>query len=165
MNGNSGPSRGNLSTRRIALLATTIAGFGAAAEIAVRELADSARVASLRDALEARIRTARPEALIFGTQAPRVANTSCIALAGVPAETQVMVLDLAGVAVSAGAACSSGKLRPSKVLAAMGVAPEIAASAIRVSLGWKSEAEDIDRFIAAWSRLPAGKTAAEGLAA
>ena len=142
-----------------------IAGFGAAAEIAVGELADSARIAGLRDALEARIRAARPEALIFGADAARVANTSCVALAGVPAETQVMVLDLAGVAVSAGAACSSGKLRPSKVLAAMGVAPEIAASAIRVSLGWKSEAEDIDRFIAAWSRLPAGKTAAEGLAA
>jgi cysteine desulfurase len=142
-----------------------IAGFGAAAEIAVREIADSARVAGLRDALEARIRAARPEGLIFGSDAPRLANTSCVALAGVPAETQVMVLDLAGVAVSAGAACSSGKLRPSKVLAAMGVAPEIAASAIRVSLGWKSEAEDIDRFIAAWSRLPAGKTAAEGLAA
>jgi cysteine desulfurase len=142
-----------------------IAGFGAAAESAVRELADSGRVAGLRDALEARIRTARPEARIFGAQAPRLANTTCVALAGVSAETQVMVLDLAGVAVSAGAACSSGKLRPSKVLAAMGVAPEIAASAIRVSLGWRSEAADIDRFIAAWSRLPTGKAATEGLAA
>jgi cysteine desulfurase len=142
-----------------------IAGFGAAAGIAVRELSDGARVAGLRDALEARIRAARPEALIFGAQAPRLPNTTCVALAGVPAETQVMVLDLAGVAVSAGSACSSGKLRPSKVLGAMGVAPEIAASAIRVSLGWKSEAADIDRFIAAWNRLPAGKTAADGLAA
>jgi len=137
-----------------------IAGFGAAAEAAVRTLGEGAGIADLRDRLEARIRAARPEALIFGASVPRVGNTTCVALAGVPAETQVMVLDLAGIAVSAGAACSSGKLRPSKVLAAMGVAPEIAASAIRVSLGWKSTAEDIDRFIAAWSRLPAKKLAA-----
>jgi cysteine desulfurase len=137
-----------------------IVGFGAAAEAAVRSLHEDARIAGLRDRLEARIRAARPEALIFGAGVPRLGNTTCVALAGVPAETQVMVLDLAGIAVSAGAACSSGKLRPSKVLAAMGVAPEIAASAIRVSLGWKSAAEDIDRFMAAWSRLPAKKLAA-----
>lgn len=144
---------------------TGIAGFGAAAMAAVTALDDGLRIAGLRDRLEARIRAARPEAMIFGADVPRLANTTCVALAGVPAETQVMALDLAGIAVSAGAACSSGKLRPSKVLAAMGVAPDIAASAIRVSLGWKSEAADIDCFIAAWSRLPAKKLAGKELAA
>jgi cysteine desulfurase len=76
-----------------------------------------------------------------------------------------MVLDLAGIAVSAGAACSSGKLRPSTVLRAMGVAPEIAGAAIRISLGWQSEASDIDRFIAAWRTLSTRKPATRELAA
>jgi cysteine desulfurase len=142
-----------------------IAGFGAAAAIAVGELEDMRRVAGLRDALEARIHAARPEALIFGRDAARLPNTTCVALAGVPAETQVMVLDLAGVAVSAGAACSSGKLKPSTVLRAMGVPPEIAGSAIRVSLGWRSEAGDIDRFIGAWSGISANVSATRELAA
>lgn len=74
---------------------------------------------------------------------------------GVSAETQVMALDLAGVAVSAGSACSSGKIRPSHVLRAMGVAPELAASAIRVSLGWRTEREDIDHLVDAWTALRA----------
>ncbi len=137
-----------------------IAGFGAAAEAARHADAEASAVQGLRDGMEARIRAARPDALIFGAGAPRLPNTTCVALAGVPAESQVMALDLAGIAVSAGAACSSGKLRPSGVLRAMGVAPDIAGCAIRVSLGWGSKAEDIDRFIAAWSRL-----AARGLAA
>jgi cysteine desulfurase len=131
-----------------------IAGFGAAAAIAVEELADMQRIAGLRDRLEARIHATRPEAMIFGRNAARLANTTCVGLAGVPAETQVMVLDLAGVAVSAGAACSSGKLKPSTVLRAMGVPAAIAGSAIRVSLGWRSEAGNIDRFIDAWSGIP-----------
>jgi cysteine desulfurase len=137
-----------------------IAGFGAAAEIAHRDLGAVERLGALRDALEAGIRITRPDALIFGAGAPRLANTCCVALAGVPAETQVMALDLAGIAVSAGAACSSGKLRPSTVLRAMGVPTDLAASAIRVSLGWKSEPQDVDRFIAAWSGLSARTLAA-----
>ncbi len=142
-----------------------IAGFGAAAEVAVGELADMRRVAGLRDALEARIHAARPEAVVFGRDVARLPNTTCVALAGVPAETQVMVLDLAGVAVSAGAACSSGKLKPSTVLHAMGVPPEIAGSAIRVSLGWRSETGDIDRFIDAWSGISVKESATRELAA
>jgi cysteine desulfurase len=137
-----------------------IAGFGVAANLVVRELGAMERVARLREDLEARMRAQRPEALIFGTRAPRLANTVCVALPGVPAETQVMALDLAGIAVSAGAACSSGKLRPSAVLSAMGVDAQLAASAIRVSLGWRSEAFDIDRFMAAWSGLGARNLAA-----
>jgi cysteine desulfurase len=72
---------------------------------------------------------------------------------GVPAATQVMALDLAGVMVSAGAACSSGKVRPSHVLRAMGASPEAAASAIRISLGWDSTAADIDHLVEAWGAL------------
>ncbi len=72
---------------------------------------------------------------------------------GVPAATQVMALDLAGVMVSAGAACSSGKVRPSHVLRAMGATAEEAASAIRISLGWDSSAADIDHLVAAWGAL------------
>src|SRR3546814_19729137 len=79
-----------------------------------------------------------PEAKIFGAAAPRLPNTSCVALAGLPAETQLMALDLAGVAVSSGAACSSGKVQPSHVLSAMGDSDSQAGSAIRLSLGWAS---------------------------
>jgi len=137
-----------------------IAGFGVAAEMAHREPCEAERLVALRDALEARIRIARPDALIFGSGAPRLPNTCCVALPGVPAETQVIALDLAGIAVSAGAACSSGKLRPSAVLRAMGVPADLAASAIRVSLGWKSGPQDVGRFIAAWSALSTRSLAA-----
>jgi cysteine desulfurase len=137
-----------------------IAGFGAAADMVVQELTFGERLADLRDMLETRIRAARPEALIFGAEAPRLANTLCVALPGVGAETQVMALDLAGVAVSAGAACSSGKLKPSAVLTAMGAPPELASAAIRVSFGWRSEESDIDRFMAAWRGLSARNLAA-----
>jgi cysteine desulfurase len=83
---------------------------------------------------------------------------------GVGAETQIMALDLSGVAVSAGAACSSGKVRASRVLTAMGVAPAVASTAIRVSLGWPTTASDVERFIETWtglwSRLGAARAAA-----
>ena len=95
----------------------------------------------------------RFDARVFGDRAPRLANTSCLAMPGVRAETQVMALDLAGVAVSAGAACSSGKIAPSHVLRAMGADEALADGAIRVSLGWASEPGDVDRFVAAWTRL------------
>ena len=92
-------------------------------------------------------------ALIIGDDAPRIANTSCIALPGKPAETMVIKLDLEGVAVSAGSACSSGKVGTSHVLEAMGLAPEIARSAIRVSLGSDTQDEDIAAFLAAWEKV------------
>jgi cysteine desulfurase len=123
-----------------------IAGFGAAAAVT----ADFGRLAALRDAIEDAL---SGEAVIFGREAARLPTTTCLALPGVPAETQVIALDLAGVQVSAGSACSSGKVRPSHVLTAMGVGPELAASAIRVSLGWTSVASDVEAFIAAWRRM------------
>jgi len=126
-----------------------IVGFGAAAE----ETAGWTEIAAWRDRLEREARRQVPGAVVHGGGAERLPNTSCLGLPGVGAEIQLMALDMAGVAVSAGAACSSGKVQPSHVLAAMGVAPESAGEAIRVSLGWDSRAEDLDRFLAAWTRL------------
>ena len=131
-----------------------IAGFGAAATAAAERLLEEApRLGALRDRLEAGVKALAPSAEIFGAAVPRLPNTVCLTMPGVPAETQVMALDLAGVAVSAGSACSSGKVEASHVLRAMGVSDERAATAIRVSLGWRSTAEDVERFLAAWARL------------
>jgi cysteine desulfurase len=130
-----------------------IAGFGAAARTAAADLAGAGRIRELRDRLEAGIRAASGRAVVHGAGAPRLPNTSCIGLPGLSAETQMMALDLAGIAVSSGAACSSGKVRASHVLRAMGLSPEEAGCAIRVSLGWRSSASDVDRFLAAWSGL------------
>jgi cysteine desulfurase len=123
-----------------------IAGFAAAAAAA------NPLEAALRDRLEASLRAAWPDVRIHGAAAPRLPNTSSIGLAGVAAETQVMALDLAGFAVSAGAACSSGKVKTSRVLAAMGVG-DAAGDAIRVSLGPNTTLSHIDAFAAAWIAL------------
>ncbi len=130
-----------------------IVGFGAAARAAARLLDDAARVRQLRDDMEAAIAAGVPRAKIFGKAVARLGNTSCIALPGVSSETQIMRLDLAGVAVSAGSACSSGKIAPSHVLLAMGVEPAEAKSAIRVSLGWETMPADISKFLAIWRPL------------
>ena len=130
-----------------------IAGFGAAAELAAGEVGRGGALAELRDGFERRLGALAPEVKVYGADAPRLPNTSCFGLPGVAAETQVMALDLAGVAVSAGSACSSGKVTPSHVLRAMGAGEAEAGSAIRVSLGWRSEAAHIDRFIEAWGAL------------
>ena len=128
-----------------------IAGFAAAA--AAADIAACERVAALRDGLEAEIAAIAPDAVVLGATANRLPNTSAIAMPGVAAETQVVALDLDGVMVSAGAACSSGKVGPSHVLAAMRVAPEIAASTIRVSLGWSSSKAEIAHFLRSWTAL------------
>jgi cysteine desulfurase len=131
-----------------------IAGFGAAAEELHRSRsAEAMKLASLRDRLEDGVRKVAPGAAVLGSNVARVPNTSCIAAAGTANDVQVMALDLAGIAVSAGAACSSGKVGRSHVLAAMGVLPSLAGSAIRVSVGWHNEAADIDRFLDAWRPL------------
>ena len=130
-----------------------IAGFAAAAETAAAEIDAYERVRSLRDAFEAAIVALAPEAVVVGAAAPRLPNTSAIAMPGTSAETQIIALDLDGVMVSAGAACSSGKVGPSHVLAAMGLPPDIASSTIRVSLGWSSTAADVDCFVQSWAAL------------
>lgn len=126
-----------------------IAGFGVAAEAAQSGL----DVAATRDRMEMELRRIAPGAAVFGAGAPRLGNTTCISMPDVRAETQVMGLDLAGVSVSAGAACSSGKVGRSAVLEAMGVPAAEAATAIRISLGWNTTAGDIERLIAAWRDL------------
>ena len=130
-----------------------IAGFGAAAETALRDLAASARVAELREAMENEIGNAAPNAVVFAGETERLPNTSCFAVPGMQAETLVIALDLAGVAVSAGSACSSGKVGRSHVLDAMGVVPDLGKAAIRVSLGWNTMAADVERFLGAWKAV------------
>jgi cysteine desulfurase len=130
-----------------------ISGFAAAAVAATEEIAVYDRVRALRDALEAELAAIAPEAVVLGAAAPRLPNTAAIAMPGVAAETQVIALDLDGVMVSAGAACSSGKVGPSHVLEAMGVGPDLVGSTIRVSLGWDSSEADVAHFLRAWTRL------------
>ncbi len=120
-----------------------IAGFGAVAQIKPNT------VNGLRDRLESSLE----DVVIFGATAERLPNTTCFAVPGLDAETLLMSLDLEGLAVSSGSACSSGKVAKSHVLAAMGVAPEISKAAIRVSLGWDTTEHHIDRFIAAWRKI------------
>jgi cysteine desulfurase len=130
-----------------------IAGFAAAAAAATEEIAVYDRVRALRDELEASIAAVAPDAVMLGAGAPRLPNTSAIAMPGVAAETQVIALDLDGVMVSAGAACSSGKVGPSHVLEAMRARPDLTESTIRVSLGWSSSESDIAHFLRAWTAL------------
>jgi cysteine desulfurase len=130
-----------------------IAGFSAAAAAARAELAVYDEVRRWRDMLEAELAANAPAAVVLGAGAPRLPNTSAIALPGTPAETQVIALDLDGVMVSAGAACSSGKVGPSHVLAAMAVPADLAAATIRVSLGWDTSRAEIERFLESWLAL------------
>lgn len=140
-----------------------IAGFGAAAKEAAA-LSDNARVAGLRNALEDHLTRFGLPLNIFGRGAPRLGNTSCFASGTKTAETLVMALDLAGISISAGSACSSGKVRPSHVISAMGFDAATAGSAIRVSLGWQNDVNDIDAFVAAWGRVQRAGLAQNGVA-
>jgi cysteine desulfurase len=131
-----------------------IAGFGAGARAAGQELADeAARLGSLRDTLEAGLKAISPGAVVFGAGQDRIPNTTLFSLSGVKAETAVIGLDLEGVAVSSGAACSSGKVAASHVLTAMGVAPELARGAIRLSWGFSTTEREIETFLKAWGKL------------
>lgn len=133
---------------------TGIAGFGAAAAaISACPDEEPAHAARLRERLESGLRTATPEVIIFGEKAKRLPNTTSFTHPGLRAETAVIAFDLAGVAVSSGAACSSGRVQPSYVLAAMGVEPGLARGAIRVSIGHATRDADIDRCLSAWTKL------------
>lgn len=129
-----------------------IAGFGAAAEAAARDLDNGIwdKVAQLRNFLQDTLEADAEQTIFVGKGAARLPGTLCFATPGWKAETQVMQMDLAGFAISAGSACSSGKLRPSRVLSAMGYDELTAASAIRVSLGPQTSIEDVQRFADAW---------------
>ncbi len=129
-----------------------IAGFGAAAEAAARDLEAGSwdRVAKLRNILERTIEARIPDTIFIGRDVDRLPNTSCFIAPGWRGETQVMAMDLAGFAISAGSACSSGKVRASRVLQAMGYSEDQAACAIRVSLGPTTTEEDVLRFARTW---------------
>lgn len=137
-----------------------IAAFAAAARVAKQSLPQFEKLADLRDAMEAGLSEAAPELVIFGHETTRLANTSCFALEGLSSETLVMALDLAGIAVSAGSACSSGKVSRSHVLAAMGVQTHISKGVLRVSLGWQSTAEETEKLVLQWAKLAANKSMA-----
>ena len=122
-----------------------IVGFGAAAKAAFDDVAHYRTMAGWRDNLETRLISGRNDVRLFGAAADRIANTACLAVDNRSAETLVMALDLAGVAISAGAACSSGKVHESHVLKAMGVG-EDAGRAIRISGGWNTEEADFERL-------------------
>jgi cysteine desulfurase len=130
-----------------------IVGFGVAAELAAAELEDMSRIAALRGELEQGVAAIVPDAVMLSAKVERLPNTSCIAVPGAKAETLVIGLDLAGVAVSSGAACSSGKVEPSHVLSAMGIPEDLAQGAIRVSLGFATKRDDIENFLKAFADL------------
>jgi cysteine desulfurase len=131
-----------------------IAGFGAAAhEAAQAASAEGERISTLRRSLEEGLRELTAETVIFGSTVERLPNTTLFAVPGLKAETALIALDLAGVAVSSGSACSSGKVAASHVLAAMGVPPELAAGAIRASLGRDTSEASIVGFLTAWRKL------------
>jgi cysteine desulfurase len=130
-----------------------IAGFGVAAEVAMAALeGDATRLQSLRTRLESGLRQT-PGAILFADGVPRLPNTTLFTIPGLKAETAVIGFDLAGIAVSSGSACSSGKVQPSHVLESMGFGPEIAQGAVRLSLGWSTSDADIDRCLEAWRKL------------
>ena len=132
-----------------------IAGFGAAAATALVHLKSAERIAALRDGLQRAVRALAPSTVIIADSAPRLCNTVALALPGKLAETLVIRLDLAGFAVSAGSACSSGKVGTSHVLEAMGLPRALAAGTIRVSLGPETTTNDIGAFAAAWNDIAA----------
>ena len=132
-----------------------IAAFGAAAAAALAGRdGEAAHISRLRNRLEAGLLAATPDATVFGRDiVERLPNTTLFALPGIKAETAVIAFDLEGVAVSSGAACSSGKVQPSHVLAAMGVSEALQRGAVRVSLGWNTTDADVEKFLGAWTKL------------
>jgi cysteine desulfurase len=143
-----------------------IAGFGAAAaEAHAASAAEAIWVRALRDRLETGLKAATPAVAIFGAQVERLPNTTLFSVPGMKAETAVIAFDLAGVAVSSGAACSSGKVKPSHVLAAMGVPAPLARGAVRVSLGPTTTEGDIEQFLNAWNTVSGALLKSHGIAA
>jgi cysteine desulfurase len=133
-----------------------ISAFGVAATVAMAALAeDAARLQALHERLEKGLQQT-PGMIVFSEDAPRLPNTTLFTVPGLKAETAVIGFDLGGIAVSSGSACSSGKVQPSHVLAAMGVVGELAQGAVRLSLGWSTSEADIDLALQAWRKLADG---------
>jgi len=130
-----------------------ISAFGAATKAAMAVLEpDASRLRGLRDMLEVGLKQT-PGMIVFSEAAPRLPNTTLFTVPGLKAETAVIGFDLAGIAVSSGSACSSGKVQPSHVLDAMGMGRELAQGAVRLSLGWSTSQADIEMTLKAWRKL------------
>ena len=129
-----------------------ISGFGAAARVTGGR-SDGEQIEQIRDQLEDALLEARPDAFVFGQNVPRILNTTNIAIPGVSSERQLIKLDLAGFSVSAGSACSSGKVSASHVLLAMGVSEDMAKSSIRISIGAETAWSDLEKFVEIWATL------------
>lgn len=132
---------------------SAISGMGIASELALAEVENVSRLEKLKQRLEAGLKSICSQTVIFGESVPRLANTTFFAVPGVQAETALIAFDLANVSVSSGSACSSGKVSVSHVLSAMGVSEKLARCAIRVSTGWNTSEEDIDRFLEVWPEV------------
>lgn len=130
-----------------------ISGFGLAVEMAQKDAEQWKQLRQWLNAMEDEILAHTPQAKVFGRDVPRLPSTSCIAMSGVGSETQLMAFDLAGVAISAGSACSSGRIEASHVIKAMGYGQDIAATAIRISGGWGTTEADILKVTAEWKKL------------
>ena len=130
-----------------------IAGMGLAADRAKEQLPHYQNIQKLRDYLEQEIHKLSERAVIYSQSAPRIGNTTNVGVPDLSAQTQIMQLDLEGIAVSSGSACSSGSFKASHVLLAMGATEEEAKSALRISIGWGTTADDIDRFLDVWSKI------------
>lgn len=129
-----------------------ISGFAAATTAALADLSHSDGIAILRDHLQARLLSIAPDAVVVGGNAPRLCNTLCIATPGFAADTQLMTMDLAGFAISSGSACSSGKVKASVVMLAMGLPGDLPSCAIRISLGKATTRDELDAFAGAWGK-------------
>lgn len=137
-----------------------IAGFGSACNWHHKNMTKRDKISTLRDSIEEGIRTISHEMgnviaapVFFGADQHRLANTSCFAVPGIKAETALMGMDLEHISISSGSACSSGKVKRSHVLDAMGVKPQEMEGALRVSLGWETEQKDADHFLSAWNKI------------
>ena len=130
-----------------------IAGFGEAARLAASELEQFSELTTMRNRMEEQLEEVAPSRKVIGSDVPRLPNTSCVTMPGVRSDTQVMALDLAGISVSAGSACSSGKVSASHVLDAMGMELDEAMTAIRISLGRSTTEDEINRLVETWSLI------------
>lgn len=128
-----------------------IAGFGEAARLATEQMDDFQALETLREKLETGLRQSSNRVRIYGEDAPRVANTTSCTVEGIDSAVFLMNLDLENVAISSGAACSSGAVKPSRVLLAMGVPEELAKTGLRISMGWNTKDAEIDQFLEKWN--------------
>lgn len=130
-----------------------IAGMGLAAQIAMDNIENYQKIGLMRDEMEKRLKSISDKIVIYGEDAPRICNTSNIGIPDLSAQTQMMALDLDGISVSSGSACSSGAFKPSPVLMAMGVSEADAKCALRISMGWNTTSADIDAFVESWTKI------------